>query len=163
MHELKRRCRSFLRSSLVDVDLVEHSGTLQESIYIDRDCPGWLTTGVSNSYKPFHLSWPCSMTLISWYSSGRFAFTLWTTAFASSQRLHGVRVKKVMRQASKREVARNMAGGCGAKQSSREASSNSRQAPDRRDAKFGCALAEHQTGTPRVPYQKQGPRLDPSL
>jgi hypothetical protein len=73
-----------------------------------RWCPGLLTTGVSNSYRLFHFSWPESMIFISSYSKGLFALTFWTTAFAVSHRPHGVRVKKVMRQASRREVARNM-------------------------------------------------------
>jgi hypothetical protein len=46
--------------------------------------------------------------LISVYCSGRFAFTFCTTAFAVSHNPHGLRVKKVMRQSRRRDVARNM-------------------------------------------------------
>jgi hypothetical protein len=57
-----------------------------------------LTTGVSNSYRFFHLVWLAAITSISVYSNGLRSHTLDMTSFASVQREQFCRTNKVRRR-----------------------------------------------------------------
>lgn len=57
-----------------------------------------LTTGVSNSYRFFHLVWPADMTSISVYSNGLRSQTLDMTSFASVHSEQFWRMNNVIRR-----------------------------------------------------------------
>lgn len=81
-------------SSFVDVDLPISAYITK----IDGLPQTERTTGVSNSYNAFHLSWLGAITLISVNSKGLRSQTFDMTSFASVQRPQLGRVKKVRRR-----------------------------------------------------------------